>query len=112
MKKGRPKKSQAELEKITKEIIQYEIDMLIGTYQYRSDPNDLVLKNMIIESFLIHARNLIDFLYPPATSKPDDILSTDYNDNWSEKIPEYFKKERERIHKRLAHISRRRNSLD
>jgi hypothetical protein len=34
--------------------------------------------NACLESFVLHTRNLIDFLYPPEKPRPVDILAGDY----------------------------------
>jgi hypothetical protein len=37
-----------------------------------------VMKNALLEAFLVHTRNLIDFLYSKKGTKPDDIVIDDF----------------------------------
>jgi len=39
---------------------------------------DAARKNCYLESFVLHFRNLVDFLYEPRNAKPDDILAIDF----------------------------------
>jgi len=41
-------------------------------------PTDTLLRNALQESFLLHARNLIEFLDPCSTACPYDVLASDY----------------------------------
>lgn len=79
--------------------IVYEYNMLIGTASLMNDINILrnspntplnnienkfisdYNKNSILESFIIHARNLIDFFNGKESKKDDDILLRDFNVN-------------------------------
>lgn len=64
----------------------------------------------LLEPFLLHVRNLRDFLYNDSSPK-DDVLAThffDHPDDWRKKRPpmgEYLKSIRDRLNKALAHIS-------
>ncbi len=95
--------------------LQYEIRHL--HYAFRmifKAKDDIYLKNIFIESFLIHWRNLIDFLYKSSKNKDDDILSIDYvNDvkRWEEKRGKktrYLIEEHNDVNKYLAHITYKR----
>src|SRR5665213_2428310 len=51
------------LEEALRDHVSYEIDMLNETFDRLGKPvGDSVMGNALIESFCIHARNLIDFL--------------------------------------------------
>ncbi len=72
---------------------------------------------MAIESFLVHFRNLREFLYPSDLTWrcSDNVVACDYDSCWN-KTDEDWKpcsiNERERINKLLAHISYSRNEAD
>ena len=69
------------------------------------------LANALLESFVIHFRALLDFFYPPANPKADDVLATDYfadPDEWERVRPpfsEALKRGRARAHKEIAHLT-------
>ncbi len=81
-----------------------------------SDPNEQQFqRNIHLAAFLIHARNLRAFLFPPPPPapkpKPDDVLAKHFLPDWAEKVEDwcpYFHKHRERLNKSLAHISYKR----
>jgi hypothetical protein len=67
----------------------YEVEMLWGTYQrfIENYPRDQVIRNALIESFCLHARNLIEFLqtkhrkyahrsYQPFAAVPKNKIDT------------------------------------
>jgi hypothetical protein len=56
------------------------------------------------ESFLIHFRNLIDFLYEPRKFKTDAIAA-DYLDTapWKPNVPPWLEEDKERCNKLLHH---------
>jgi len=72
-------------------------------------------RRAMLECMLLHARNLYDFL---ANDKParykDDLLAEHFIDGYNPRpnAMEYVRKNRERIHKLLAHISKTRPSID
>jgi hypothetical protein len=88
------------------EHLEYEVTMFFKTAILLHDlqcgvlkSEILILKNLLIESFVIHARNLIFFLYPLSPNennrkykkKDDDILAADIicvKDYWKEKYPD------------------------
>ncbi len=61
-----------------------------------------LLKNLFIEGFLIHARNVRDFLFNPPVNWNDDIVAADYLTSWNKKI----KKECKFLHSKKAQIDR------
>lgn len=73
--------------------------------------------NALLEAFLIHARALIDFLYPPQASDKDDVFARHFLDNpstWSRKrsrIPPLLKSVRDRANKEVAHLTYTRVSI-
>jgi len=63
--------------------VDYEVQMLDAMALLLSSARgptamEKAVANACLESFVLHVRNLIDFLYPPASPKPDDILSDHY----------------------------------
>ncbi len=66
---------------------------------------DRLLNNVLVESFLIHARSLDDFLaFTGGKRKPDDVFAIDYIQSW---VPgEVLTKDvRDVINKRVAHLT-------
>ena len=94
----------------------YEYWMLKGLTQLLLQDDDLteigLLKNAVLESFLIHARALVDFFYRKPKCETDAVAG-DYLDDiekayWEKhysKVPDWFKNIRPRIDKGVAHIS-------
>jgi hypothetical protein len=64
-----------------------------------------------LESFVLHVRNLIDFLYPPGKPQDDDILSDDYVSDvtkWNGSRPgmtPLLKETKPRVNKLAAHLT-------
>jgi hypothetical protein len=127
------------------DILKYEEDMLCATFNELKclhplnaskvigssgitveypHPHLIISKyihDAILESFLIHVRIFIEFLYGKRKPKyPNDILAEDYFDppaKWHKIIrdePCEFKNTKENLDKYLAHISmmRKRSELD
>ncbi len=40
------------------------------------------VQNLIIETMLLHARNVSEFLYPRKSARPDDIQAVHYLQSW------------------------------
>jgi hypothetical protein len=65
----------------------------------------------LLEPFLLHVRNLRDFLYCDNPSHEDDVVAVhffDHPDDWTTRRPpmaEYLTSIRKRLNKALAHIS-------
>lgn len=70
--------SDRRLRRFSEEHLLYEIGMLWETAaRLGSPPADAVTRNALIESFGIHLRLVVDFLYEPAR-RPDDVCAEDY----------------------------------
>lgn len=72
-----------------------------------------VMQNCALESFLLHYRALREFFNHSDKKKADDIKAVDYLPGWQ--APATWLNdatEGERIHKRLAHLSTLRTTLD
>jgi len=97
-------------------LVQYEIDMLLFTYS-KLGIVDQLEHNVYLESFLIHVRNLIEFLVNERRHQDDVMLEDFLNDNSkiqiiNKLVKSFFNKtEMDRIHKMLAHISYERINL-
>jgi hypothetical protein len=68
---------------MTKEIIRqhltYEIEMLFATQQrLQQGESDRIVRNALIESFCVHARNLIDFLRGKRSGVTAKAVTHDY----------------------------------
>src|SRR5947209_3141107 len=83
--RNRNKLTESGLRNFSEEHLHHEVRMLFETAcRLRDDVvvhSDVVLKNSVIESFTIHARNVAAFLYPdrPNTRPlPDDVTVDHY----------------------------------
>lgn len=104
--------SQEKLQKIAENNLKYVIWMLNETAILSDKPNS-AKNNAYIESFVIHARILIEFLYGKPDEK-DTILAADYVGNWWDNYTkkgkpleksEFIKEIREKAHKMAAHLT-------
>jgi hypothetical protein len=78
--------------------------------QRKPEEIDQIVSNAFIEAFLVHYRNLIDFLSPRKTKHPDDITAADFVPGFvSTKAPRQY---RDRIDKSLSHLSQARASVE
>ncbi|MBN1361919.1 MAG: hypothetical protein JW993_15085 [Sedimentisphaerales bacterium] len=90
----------------------YELLMLDATARALSPrtTHEPHVGNAILESFLVHARNLIDFLYLPKGGA-DDILAGDFfekHDDWRRLRPKEsaaLKVAKKKMNKLLAHLT-------
>jgi hypothetical protein len=101
----------------SEEHVLYEFEMFLwlarlrgsGTHLAAGNPIDVAnLKHALIESFVVHLRNVIDFFYPnPRTLRSTDVIAADFCDSgkWQHKIPEVLKAARERANKEMAHLT-------
>jgi len=109
--KNRKIRNKDELQRALKHI-NYEINMLIAISNGLASGvfGKSALNNSIVESFAIHTRNLIDFLWP-VKPKNDHVIAEDYFckegqwENIRTPIPDILSKARIRAHKEIAHIS-------
>jgi hypothetical protein len=65
---------------------------------------------VLLESFLIHLRNLIDFLHTPRVKEEDDVIASDFCPGWSETMSSTLKAAKERANKELSHLTLERKS--
>lgn len=83
----------------------------------RIHPGELHLNFAVLESFLVHARNLLRFFYPVATPNPNDLVPGDFFADegraWRaahSRIPGLVRGWLNDINTALQHLSRRRTS--
>jgi len=94
------------------DALYYELLMLDVTAKVLSSEatRGSSLGGAILESFLVHLRNMIDFLYLPKCNK-DDILAEDFfadPEDWMKLHPKQgmiLKAAKKRINKLLAHLT-------
>lgn len=95
-----------ELENVAKSGLKYVVWMLNETAILTDEPNS-VKNNAYIESFVIHARILITFLYDMPDSR-DTILAANYLESWNETLSktDLLLNVKERANKMAAHLTR------
>jgi hypothetical protein len=114
---AQPRKVMSDPDLITysKDHVLYEIAMLVQvgglmmTCSFQGAAAELT-QNAFVESFAIHVRNLVDFLYPGTNIKGDDVLADDYFPNGKRPstfpaLPHTLKVARERAHKQVSHLT-------
>ncbi len=97
------------------EHLYYEIDMLYGVARILHEQNieDSYIYNALLESFVVHASNILDFFYRPQI-KSDDARAVHYMDDlkkWSNLLPPYekhFERFDNKRNKRVMHLSYKR----
>ncbi len=96
----------AQLEDFAHEHIGYELDMLVGTCALLDTlDSDTVQHDAVLESFLIHARSVDDFLsLPVKNQRPNDVVARHYHAEW-ESDPVMPERERDLVNKFVAHLT-------
>lgn len=64
--------------------------------------------NALVESFVQHTRNLIEFFYPPGNVHSDTIIATHFfseKTQWKKDIPKWLDDVRIKANKLLAHLT-------
>jgi hypothetical protein len=91
--------------------LNYEIQMLNETAIMLSGrPDDGPLKNALLESFAIHARNLVLFFHPEVVPRPHpgDVLARHYVPGWAgvrQELPGALSVVAQRVNKEIVHLS-------
>ena len=91
----------------------YEVSMLSETARLLSDPNtaNTPIENALLESFTVHARALIHFVFPSGLIHDEDVLAEDYFvhratwDGVRGSVPVVLTDARSRIGTEIAHLS-------
>jgi hypothetical protein len=106
----------ADLFLYSEEHVSYEIDMFFGMTEMLSPPNKIGagsiaeakrLNFAMIEAFVVHLRNLIDFLYIN-NPQPTDVVASDFCAAWQTIRPPIsmtLESARVRANKELAHLT-------
>lgn len=104
-----------ELRSYSGEHLFYEIEMLFNISQVdTSNLSSQFLMNVLVESFGLHLRNLITFLYPTRNQHNTDVYARDYfsdKDEWTRIAPSLsvtLAKARRRADKELGHLTTKR----
>jgi len=69
--------------------------------------------NLVVESFAVHLRNVLDFLYPGKV-RSDWMIASDFVPKWNSVRPEItdrLKRAKRRVHKEIVHLSYDRNKV-
>jgi hypothetical protein len=81
----------------------YDVTVKLLNRHHKDDP---ILENALLESFGIHSRNLIDFLWLDKPMKPTDTIASDYFENWkAPEMSERLSKVKGRVGKEMVHLS-------
>lgn len=118
-KEHRPLRAPGELSAAA-DHVRYELDMLVCSALYISDgfssPADDATKNIALEAFLLHYRNLRAFLCPSLQKTSlDDVIASDFMGHLKPEDvgnPADLGLDKDRIDKLLAHISYERARYD
>ena len=117
---AQPENDSEYLQRSSKEHLLYEVQMffqlghlvMTGHFQTSQPEVAIVLHNTIMESFVLHLRNLLDFFYTPP--RKTDVSATSFYD--SGHLPPDFPAEstilstaHRRAHKEMSHITTERH---
>ena len=96
----------AQLEALA-EHVGYELRMAAVLERHPHHPQDLPVGNALLESYLIHCRNLYEFLVAATPRKSSDVIAADYFDEPARRTPAVFPNwfEVTAIHRRVAHLT-------
>jgi hypothetical protein len=106
----RSKRGVEELEGIAREV-QYEIDMMHHAARLLRSERDKLHKTFYLELFLLHLRNIRDFLYAdPKHAQQEDVAAEDLvaSADWPAIRPalgQTISSEKGRLNRALAHLS-------
>ncbi len=100
------------------EHVAYEFEMFLGIAELLSVRSSLLaadqrsaacLQNLLLEGFVLHLRNIVDFFFPGRT-RPDDVVAADFcaEGVWQPELPRKLQEARRRANKELAHLTSKR----
>jgi hypothetical protein len=81
----RTKRSDEDLRKASLALA-YEVEVLsfaTNTLVKLADERHWI-QNPLLEAFLVHTRNILDFLYPGTNLRDDDIIANDFFNKWDD----------------------------
>src|SRR4051794_16518894 len=97
------------LRRFAEEHLLYEAGMLYevtGKLMNRHHGDDPVVQNALLESFGIHNRNLIDFLWLGRPMKDTDAVACDWIERWeAPEMSERLANVKDRVGKEMVHLS-------
>lgn len=106
---ARQRPSVERLRRFAEEHLLYEAGMLYEVtvkLMNRHHKDDLIAENALLESFGIHSRNLIDFLWLDKPMKDTDAIASDYVGEWkAPAMSERLSKVKGRVGKEMVHLS-------
>jgi hypothetical protein len=104
--------SDAELTAYSGEHLLYEFQIFLWAgKELGRDENKGPMRSVLIESFVTHLRNLIDFFCTaPGSERNDDVIAADFCPGWSETMSGTLKDAKERANKELSHLTLGRKS--
>jgi hypothetical protein len=99
--------SDAELIAYSGEHLLYELQIFLWTgKELGREENKGPIRSVLIESFVMHLRNLIDFFCTAAgDEREDDIIAADFAAGWSESMSNTLKEAKKRANKELSHLT-------
>jgi hypothetical protein len=81
----------------------YEVTVKLMNRHHEDDP---IVENALLESFGVHSRNLIDFLWRDKPMKGTDALASDYAGEWkAPAMSERLSRVKGRVGKEMVHLS-------
>lgn len=102
--------------KYSGEHLAYEIEMLLQCElrmrTHWARPVDRFWSNVLIEARALHARNVIDFLYPTGGKRATDVSAVEFAHGWNESASKNIADLRNRVHKEIAHLTEDRKVKD
>lgn len=112
--------SNAELRECSREHLAYEVQMFLAAAGFlelriaaQDDNSGWFLRNAQLEAAVLHGRNLVDFLYPRGSFRPDDLVANHFYPGPSafpviDPISPELEKFRARADKEMAHLTTQR----
>jgi len=105
--------SDEELKEFAEEHLAYEVNMMRDAAKGLSQPsNSQFVINALLESFTIHLRALIDFIWgEPSNVRKDDAIACDFfnsTEQWEKVRPDFpvaLEPARSRTNKEVAHLT-------
>ena len=105
----RKRPSDDRLRRFAEEHLLYEAGMLYevtGKLMNRHYEHDPVVQNALLESFGVHNRNLIDFLWRDHPMKRTDAIARDWIERWQPpEMSERLAHVKDRVGKEMVHLS-------
>ena len=108
---AREKRASDVLRRVAEEHLKYEREMLDATaHLLAAGVHDPHVRFALLESFTIHLRALIDFMWPTG-ARPDDVIASDFFPTpaaWAEVapvLPDALEPAKTRVGKEIAHLT-------